>query len=171
MTGFSIYGATLVLLYAASTSYHVARSPRLKRALRIFDHVSIFLLIAGTYTPFGLIFLREAWTGWTLLVLLWSIALAGLVFKMLSAYRFHPAAGALYLAMGWICVFFIQPMWAAIPLGAMALLIAGGLAYTVGMVFFGWHDLPYNHTVWHLFVLAGSVLHYCAVALYTLPAG
>lgn len=163
-----IYGGTLVFLYGASTLYHSARSKRLKRILQIVDHIAIFLLIAGSYTPFAMGLMRDGW-GWTLLALVWGLALAGLVFKVFSRYRFHWAATTLYLLMGWLSVLFIQPMWAAIPFGGMMLLIAGGLAYTAGVVFFGWHSLPYSHAIWHLFVLAGSAFHYFAVALYVLP--
>lgn len=161
----AIYGGTLVFLYAVSTLYHSARSPRAKHILRILDHIGIFLLIAGTYTPFAMIFLRDGW-GWTLLAIVWCLALAGLLFKMLSSYRFHWGATTLYLAMGWLSVLFVEPMLAAVPIGALYLLVAGGLAYTVGVIFYGWHSLPYSHAIWHLFVLAGSACHYFAVALY-----
>jgi len=163
-----IYGGTLVFLYASSTLYHSARSPRLKRTLQIVDHVAIFLLIAGTYTPFAMVVMRDGW-GWTLLALVWSLAVAGLIFKIVSKHRFHWSASTLYLLMGWLAVFFIEPMTAALPYGAFLLLVAGGLAYTFGVIFFGWKSLPYNHAVWHLFVLVGSVLHYLAIVLYVLP--
>jgi hemolysin III len=163
-----IYGGTLVFLYGASTLYHSARTPKMKRALRLVDHIAIFLLIAGTYTPFTLVLMRDGW-GWTLLTIVWSLALVGLLFKLFSTHRFHWGTTAIYLLMGWISVLFIEPMWAALPFGAMMLLIAGGLAYTVGTVFFGWHSLPYSHAVWHIFVLVGSALHYFAIAFYVLP--
>lgn len=163
-----IYGGTLVLLYAASTSYHSARTPRCKRLLRIVDHIAIFLLIAGTYTPFAMIFMRDG-IGWTMLALVWIVAVIGLCFKVFSRNRFHWTGTVLYLAMGWIGVLFVQPLLEALPLGAFLWLLAGGLAYTAGVVFYGWHSLPYSHAVWHLFVLAGSILHYAAVVLYIVP--
>ena len=163
-----IYGGTLVFLYGASTLYHSARTKRMKRALRIVDHIAIFLLIAGTYTPFAMGLMRDGW-GWTLLALVWGIALTGLVFKLVSTYRFHWSATALYLLMGWLGVLFIEPVAAAIPLGALLLIAAGGLAYTVGVIFYGWRSLPYSHAVWHVFVILGSVLHYLAVLWYVLP--
>jgi len=163
-----IYGGTLVFLYGASTCYHSARQPRAKRILRIVDHVAIFLLIAGTYTPFTMIFLRDGF-GWIVLSLVWGIAIVGLLFKIFSQRRFHWSATAIYLLMGWVSVLFIDPMLQAIPLGALLWLLAGGLAYTVGVIFFGWHGLPYSHAIWHVFVLVGSITHYCAVLFYVLP--
>lgn len=163
-----IYGGTLVFLYATSTLYHSAQSPRLKRTLRILDHIAIFLLIAGTYTPFAMGVMRDGW-GWTILTLVWGIAIAGLLFKLFSRHRFHWAATTIYLLMGWVSVLFIDPVWAALPAGALGLLAAGGLAYTAGVVFYGWHSLPYSHAVWHVFVLVGSVLHYLAVVWYVVP--
>jgi hemolysin III len=163
-----IYGGTLVFLYGASTCYHSAREPRSKRMLRIVDHVAIFLLIAGTYTPFTMIFLRDG-LGWLLLSLVWGVAVAGLLFKVFSRRRFHWSTTVLYVIMGWFSVLFVEPMLQAIPLGALLWLLAGGLAYTVGIIFFGWHALPYSHAIWHVFVLAGSVAHYCAVLFYVLP--
>jgi hemolysin III len=163
-----IYGGSLVFLYAASTLYHSARTRRMKEVLRLVDHIAILLLIAGSYTPFTMVFMRDGW-GWTLLGLVWGLAIAGLCFKLFSNHRFHWTSTAIYLLMGWVSVLFIQPMWSAIPTGAMILLVAGGLAYTAGVIFFGWHDLPYSHAIWHVFVLVGSVLHYFAVVLYVLP--
>jgi len=163
-----IYGGTLVFLYGASTCYHSARQPRAKRILRIVDHVAIFLLIAGTYTPFTMIFLWDGF-GWIVLSLVWGIAIVGLLFKIFSQRRFHWSATAIYLLMGWVSVLFIDPMLQAIPLGALLWLLAGGLAYTVGVIFFGWHGLPYSHAIWHVFVLVGSITHYCAVLFYVLP--
>lgn len=164
----AVFGGTLVFLYGTSTLYHSARSKRTKRVLRIVDHIAIFLLIAGTYTPFTVLLMREGW-GWTLLALVWGLALAGLLFKLFSSYRFHPASTALYLLMGWLGVLFVDPVRVAMPTGALLLVAAGGLAYTVGVVFYGWHSLRYSHAIWHVFVLVGSVCHYIAVALYVLP--
>lgn len=163
-----IYGGTLVFLYGTSTCYHSARQPRAKRMLRILDHVAIFLLIAGTYTPFTMVFLRDG-LGWILLSLVWGIAVVGLLFKIFSQRRFHWSTTGLYLLMGWLSVLFIKPVLAAVPLGALLWLAAGGLAYTIGVVFYGWHSLPYSHAIWHVFVLVGSATHYIAVLLYVVP--
>jgi hemolysin III len=165
----SIYGATLVMLYAASTLYHGVRSPRAKRILRIIDHAAIYLLIAGTYTPFALVNLRGG-LGWTLFGLVWGLAAAGIVLKAFHVDRFPIASTLVYLSMGWLVVVAWKPVVAALPGGGLALLLAGGIAYTAGVIFFAAHKLPFNHAIWHLFVLAGSVCHYVAVLLYVLPA-
>lgn len=165
-----IYGGSLVFLYAASTCYHSVRQPRAKRILRILDHVAIFLLIAGTYTPFTMVFLRDG-VGWMLLALVWGIAVVGLLFKIFSRRRFHWSTTALYLLMGWLSVLFIKPVLDAVPLGALLWLAAGGLAYTIGVVFYGWRSLRFSHAIWHVFVLVGSISHYVAVLLYVVPLG
>lgn len=162
-----VYGGTLVFLYGTSTLYHSVQTPRLKRTLRVVDHIAIFLLIAGTYTPFTVVLLREGW-GWTVLALVWTFAIGGLLFKLFSVHRFHPAATSLYLLMGWMGVLFAHPVSVALPTGALLLIVAGGLAYTVGVVFYGWHSLRYSHAIWHLFVLGGSACHYAAIVLYVL---
>lgn len=165
-----IYGSTLVFLYAASTCYHSARRRRTKRMLRIVDHVAIFLLIAGTYTPFAMVFLRDG-IGWTLLALVWGVAVVGLLFKIFSRRRFHWSTTGLYLLMGWLSVLFIEPVLAAVPLGALLWIAVGGFAYTIGVVFYRWEALPYSHAIWHVFVLIGSISHYLAVLLYVVPVG
>ncbi len=165
----SVYGATLVLLYAASTAYHAARSRRWKHFFRIVDHSSIYLLIAGTYTPFTLVNLRGPW-GWTLFGLVWGLAAAGILFKIWFVDHFAFLSTAVYLAMGWMAVIAIRPVFAAVPSGGRLWLLAGGLSYTIGVAFFAWNKLPYNHTIWHLFVLGGSVSHFFAVMYYVLPA-
>ncbi len=164
----AVFGGSLVFLYSTSTLYHSVRSPETKQYLRILDHVAIFLLIAGTYTPFTVVLVREGW-GWTLLALVWGFAIAGLLFKLFSKHRFHPAATSLYLAMGWMGILLVDPMRAALPFGALLLVAAGGIAYTVGVIFYGWHSLRYSHAIWHVFVLVGSICHFIAVALYVLP--
>jgi len=164
----AVFGGSLVFLYSASTLYHSVRSPETKQYLRILDHVAIFLLIAGTYTPFTVVLMREGW-GWTLLALIWGLAIAGLLFKLVSKHRFHPAATSLYLAMGWMGILLVDPMRAALPFGALLLVAAGGIAYTVGVIFYGWHSLRYSHAIWHVFVLVGSICHFIAIALYILP--
>lgn len=165
---FTIYGATLVLLYLTSTLYHHLRHPIRKRWLRVLDHASIYLLIAGTYTPFMLINMRGPW-GWTIFGVVWGLALIGVVMKLFYTGRLRIVSMLLYLGMGWLIVVALKPMVEAIPAGGIAWLLAGGLAYTGGVFFYLWRDLPYHHAIWHLFVLGGSILHFCAVWFYALP--
>jgi len=164
----SIYGATLVCLYAASTLYHAALSPRLKRALKIFDHSAIYLLIAGTYTPFLLFYLRGAW-GWSLFGVIWGLAFAGILFKFWFVDHFQYLSTAVYLAMGWLVVIAAKPILAHVPMITLLWIAAGGILYSSGVIFYIWKRLPYSHVVWHLFVLAGSACHYVAVLRSVLP--
>ena len=164
----SIYGATLVLLYTASTLYHAVRSPRLKHAFRIVDRSCIYLLIAGSYTPFTLVTLRGSW-GWTLFGLVWVLAAAGIVFQLLCANRFKVLSAVGYILMGWLAVFAVKPLIDALPAGGFAWLLTGGIVYTVGALFYLIKKLPYNHAIWHLFVIGGSACHYVAVLLYVVP--
>ena len=161
----SIFGATLVLTYLASTLYHLVRRPVWKRVLRVLDHVCIYLLIAGTYTPFVLAFFSEG-TMLTLLYVIWGLALAGTVFKIFFTGRFPILSTGLYVAMGWMSILAIESLIVTLPGGCLMWLLAGGLFYTGGVVFFAWQRLPYNHAVWHVFVLAGSACHYLAVMRY-----
>ncbi|MEJ2480750.1 MAG: hemolysin III family protein [Acidihalobacter sp.] len=163
----SIYGACLVLMYGASTLYHAIPQPRIKSALRHLDHASIFLLIAGTYTPFTLINLNGPW-GWSLFGVIWGLAALGLILQPLLKQR-RGVAVALYIAMGWAALIAIKPLIHAVAPTGIALLAAGGLAYTLGTIFYGWRKLPYSHAVWHGFVLLGSVLHFFAVLFYVVP--
>jgi hemolysin III len=169
VAGCGVFGLTLVFAYAASTAYHSFRKPHLRRALKILDHSAIYLLIAGTYTPFTLVNLRGFW-GWTLFGLVWTLSAVGITFKLFHVDRFKVMSTLVYVMMGWIVVIAIKPLLAAIPMAGIIWLVAGGLFYTVGVVFFAWDKIPYNHAVWHLFVLAGSVCHYFAVLFYVLPA-
>ena len=164
----SVYGVTLVTLYAASTLYHSFRAPRLKQAFQVVDHCSIYLLIAGTYTPFTLVMLRGGW-GWSLFGLVWSLSFCGVIFKLFCINRFKILSTVVYVLMGWLAVVAIKPIFAMLPMGCIVLLFAGGLSYTVGVLFFAWERLPYNHAIWHLFVVAGSILHFLAVVFYVLP--
>jgi hemolysin III len=166
--GCSIYGATLVLVYAASTLYHGVRNPRIKHIFRLFDHVAVYLVIAGTYTPFMLISLRGFW-GWTLLVLVWSLSLFGIAFKLTFVNRYKGVSMALYLVIAWLAIIAAKPIISSIPLGCLALIMGGGVAYMIGLVFFAWERLPFSHTIWHIFVIVGSICHYCAVVFYVLP--
>jgi hemolysin III len=164
----SIYGATLVLLFSSSTLYHSCRSERAKHICRIIDHASIYLLIAGTYTPFVLVSLRGGW-GWSLFGVVWGLALAGIVFQVFFVSRFRVLQTLIYLAMGWLAVIAIKPLMTRVPLPGLIWLLAGGLSYTVGALFYLWKKLPYHHGIWHIFVLAGGVCHYFAILFYVLP--
>ena len=164
----SIYGATLICLYTASTLYHAVISPRVKRALRIFDHSAIYLLIAGTYTPFLLVSLRGPW-GWSLFGVIWGLALAGVLFKFWFVERFAILSTAVYIAMGWLVLIAAKPVSTHLSLTAIIWLLAGGLAYTGGVIFFAAKRMPYSHAIWHLFVLAGSICHYFAVLSMVIP--
>ncbi len=169
ITSCSIYGSTMILLYVASTLYHGIPIPSIKGILRQIDHSAIYLLIAGTYTPFMLVNLRGSW-GWSLFGIVWGIAVLGIVLKATSYGRLPGISLALYLAMGWIVVIAIKPMFAAIDQGGLLLLLLGGVAYTGGVVFYVWKKLPYSHAIWHLFVMAGSCFHFFAILLYVIPS-
>jgi hemolysin III len=163
-----IFGATLILLYSASTLYHSCRKPRLKSAFKILDHSCIYLLIAGTYTPFLLVTLRGA-VGWTMFAVIWVLAFAGVIFKFFFVHRFNILSTLAYIFMGWMIIFVIKPLMDSLPTGGIVWLVAGGLAYTLGTIFYAWNKLPFNHAIWHLFVLAGSACHFFAVIFYVLP--
>lgn len=164
----SVFGATLILLYTTSTLYHSIPIERAKGVLRMLDHSAIFLLIAGTYTPFTLVSLRGPW-GWGLFAAIWTLAVGGIVLRLFLRGRLHGLVVALYVLMGWVIVVAIQPMIERVAPGGLLLLAAGGLAYTVGVVFYKWRSLRYHHAVWHGFVLLGSCLHFFAVLFYVIP--
>lgn len=166
VVGSSIFAATLVAMYAASTLYHALRPSRAKRVLRVFDHGAIYLLIAGTYTPFTLGVLRGPW-GWTLLGLVWGLAAAGVVLKSVRGFRHPRVSTVVYLLMGWLVVVAIKPMVANMPFAGLMWLLAGGLCYTGGIVFYALDHRRYVHAIWHLFVLGGSACHVVAVLLYS----
>ncbi len=168
VVSFSIYGACLFLLHLSSTLYHALRPPRAKKVFRVFDHCSIYLLIAGTYTPFLLLSLWGSW-GLTLLIAIWSLAIAGVVFKSLFIHRLKKASVVLYVLMGWMIVVAAREAWLRVPHAAIGYVAAGGLSYTAGVAFYAWKRLPYNHAIWHLFVLGGSICHYVAILVYLLP--
>ncbi len=168
ITGCAIYGSTLVCLYTASTLYHGIQSPHLKRALKVFDHSAIYLLIAGTYTPFLLVNLRGGW-GWTLLSIVWTLAVAGIIFKFWFVDYFPILSTVVYLLMGWLALIAVKPLFGLVPTGGLIWLMAGGLAYTVGVVFYAWKRIPYNHVIWHAFVMTGSACHYFAVLYSVIP--
>jgi hemolysin III len=162
IAGTAAFATALVLLYLSSTLYHAARDPVLRARLKVLDHCAIFLLIAGTYTPFTLISLRGPW-GWTLFGVVWGLAAAGIVFKLFFTGRFKGLSTALYIGLGWLVVFAMRPLAESVPEGTLPWLVAGGLAYTAGTVFYMSRKIPYAHGIWHLFVLAGSVFHFVAV--------
>lgn len=168
IVSFSIYGSTLILLYLASTLYHSIQYPKVKHILRIFDHAAIYLLIAGTYTPFTLVSMRGPW-GWSLFGIVWGLALMGVAFKTIFIGRYEKIATAAYVLMGWLVVVAFKQMVLTIPPGGIVWLVLGGVAYTLGVIFYAWNKLPYNHAIWHLFVLAGSICHFFAILFYVLP--
>jgi len=160
-----VYGVSLVLMYAASTSLHAARQPGLKLRFQLFDHVAIYLLIAGTYTPF-LASLMQGFVGFTLLASVWSLALAGIVIKVKNADRLGETSPLPCLGLGWLVLVALKPLVAAVPAAGIALLVAGGVSYSIGMLFFCRDDKRYFHAIWHLFVMVGTACHFCAVLLY-----
>ena len=164
----AIYGAAMVLMFTMSTLYHSFTNPQVKRVFRVLDHEMIFLMIAGSYTPFVLITLRGA-LGWTLFGIVWGIAAAGLVFQGFFTGRFKKASTALYLLMGWIIVFALKPLLAGMPAAGVRWLVAGGLCYTLGAVVYLFKRVKYHHAVWHMLVLAGSACHYFAILWHVLP--
>lgn len=165
IVGAAVFAATVLLAYLASTVYHAISWPRAKAVLRAVDHSAIFLLIAGTYTPFTLGVLRGGW-GWTLFGMVWTLALAGVIMKCLGGVRFHKLSMAVYLGMGWLIVVAIVPLVERMPAAGLAWLVAGGLAYTGGVLFYALDRYRYLHFVWHLFVLAGTACHAVAVMGY-----
>ncbi len=168
VTSCAIYASTLVLVYLCSTLYHSLVRTRARHVFQVLDHSAIYLLIAGTYTPFTLVSLRGT-LGWFLFSIVWSLAIAGVVFKSFAVDRFAVASATIYLFMGWFIVFAARPLIHAISWHGMMWIAAGGLAYTVGILFFAFDRLRYFHALWHVFVLAGSVCHYFAVLLYVVP--
>lgn len=162
--GAALFAVSAALLYLASTLYH-AMPPGRKPFFRMLDHLAIFILIAGTYTPFALGPLRGAF-GWFIFATVWLLALLGVLFKTLARFRFPYVSTALYLGMGWLALFMIRPLAAHMPAAGLAWLVAGGVAYTAGTLFYHWERLRYSHLMWHLFVLAGTSCHFIAVLRY-----
>lgn len=164
----SIFGASMIVLYTASTLYHSLPMPETKRIMRVVDHASIYLLIAGTYTPFTLVTLEGAW-GWSLFGVVWGLAIVGIIFKLFFTGRFDRISVAIYVAMGWCGLVAIKPMMAAWPTTGLWLLVAGGLAYTGGVIFYLLERMRYHHAIWHLFVMAGTTLHYFVILFFVVP--
>jgi hemolysin III len=162
----AVFGTSLIVLYSSSTLYHIATTHRWKARFQTLDHICIYLLIAGSYTPFTLITLRGPW-GWSIFGAVWAMAIGGIFMKTLwKGKKDHWFSTALYLLMGWLIVLAIGPLWRQLPAAGVGWLAAGGLSYTLGVVFFAWNRLPFNHAIWHLFVLTGSVCHVLAVSLF-----
>ncbi|WP_308722043.1 PAQR family membrane homeostasis protein TrhA [Paenibacillus polysaccharolyticus] len=168
VVSFTIYGITMLMLYTNSTLVHALKEGEAKDLFEFFDHSSIYLFIAGTYTPFLFVAVRGT-LGWTLFGVIWGIALAGVIFKAFFTKKFLFMSTIFYIAMGWLIVIAWQPLVSAIPTGGIVLLVAGGLMYTLGTLFYVWRGFPFHHAIWHLFVLAGSILHFFAVLIYLTP--
>ena len=162
IAGCTVFGLTLIFLYTASTLYHALRSPRAKHIFKIVDHSAIYLLIAGTYTPFTLVNLRGIW-GWTLFAIVWTLSAIGITLKIFHIDKFKILSTLVYVLMGWLGIIAIKPLFQVVPPTGLALLFAGGFFYTFGVVFFASKRIPYNHAIWHVFVMAGSICHYFAV--------
>jgi len=164
----SIFGLTLIVLYSASTLYHAIPHPDIKSILQKVDHSSIYLLIAGSYTPFTLVNLRGEW-GWSLFAVVWLCAITGIVLELTAKKRREWLSLCLYLGMGWVIVIAIKPLMSSVEPGGLLLLVLGGLCYTLGVIFYVWDRLSYNHAIWHIFVMGGSTLHFFAVLFYVIP--
>jgi len=165
----AIFGASLIALYAASTTYHSATRAELRARLRVIDHATIYILIAGTYTPFTLITLNGA-TGWTIFAVSWAMAISGISLKLFFTGRFNLISTLMYVFMGWIIIFAVKPLIANLSTEGLYWLVAGGLSYTIGAIIYSIKKVPLNHAIFHLFVLAGSICHFVAVYFYVLPS-
>ena len=163
--GAAVFGLTMVILYLASTLYHLLTHVRAKQFFRHLDHCAIFLLIAGSYTPFTLGVLRGPW-GWTLLAIVWTLAIVGITLKCVGGMQHWWISMVLYLVMGWLAIVAVKPILTLVPLPGILLILAGGIAYSGGLAFFAAHRIRYNHFIWHLFVIAGTTCHYLAVLWY-----
>ncbi len=167
VVSFTIFGVCMVLLYSCSTLLHATRNQKLKDVFEILDHSAIYLLIAGTYTPFLLVTLRGT-IGWSMFGIVWGLALIGIVFKIFFVKRFIIMSTLFYILMGLLIIFAIKPLYENLAFGGMLWLVIGGLLYTVGSIFYVWRKIPYHHAIWHVFVLAGSVSHFVSVLFYVL---
>ncbi|MBP2001155.1 hemolysin III [Paenibacillus shirakamiensis] len=168
VVSFTVYGVSMLLLYSSSTLVHSFHEGKLKDLFEFFDHSSIYIYIAGTYTPFMLVAVRSP-LGWTLFGIVWGIALLGVLFKAFFVKKFLFLSTLFYILMGWSIVIAWQPLTAALPANGIHLLVAGGLMYTFGTIFYVWRAFPYHHAIWHLFVLGGSIVHFFAILWYLLP--
>ncbi len=165
IVSFSVYGFTLFFLYLSSTLYHSILIEKAKKVFRVFDHVSIYLLIAGSYTPITLVAMRGTW-GWTIFGVIWGLALLGIVLNIISLEKTKIISTVLYVLMGWLIIIAVKPMLQLIPAGLFTWLLAGGILYTLGIIFYICRKIPFNHGIWHLFVLGGSIAHYLGFLFY-----
>jgi len=168
IVSFSIYGASLIVLYSASTFYHYVQSPKLRHRLNIFDHSAIYVLIAGTYTPFTLVVLN-GWVGWTIFGVSWGLALIGIILKLFFTGKYDKISTFAYVLMGWVVIFAIKPLVENLAFEGLMWLLAGGIFYTVGAILYSIKRIKYNHAIFHIFVLLGSFAHFIAVFFYVLP--
>ncbi len=168
IVGVTVYGASLVILYLASTLYHLSRKQKVRNKLNIFDHSSIYVLIAGTYTPFLLVTLHGPW-GWSLLGIVWGLAIGGIVFKIFFIGKYDLVSALLYVLMGWLIIIAIKPLNENLATGGLWWLLGGGISYSVGAVFYMVKKIPYNHAIFHIWVLLGSLAHFIAVFFYVIP--
>ena len=168
IVSFSIYGASLIVLYSASTFYHYVQNPKLRHKLNIFDHSAIYVLIAGTYTPFALVVLK-GWVGWTIFGVSWGLALLGVILKLFFIGRFDKISTIAYVLMGWLIIFAIKPLVSNLPFEGLMWLLSGGIFYTVGAILYSIKGIKYNHAIFHIFVLLGSFSHFMAVFFHVLP--
>ncbi len=164
----AVFCSVLSIFYIISTLYHTLRNPRVRYVFRVLDHAGIFLVIAASYTPFTLVSMREG-NGWALFGVVWGLAIAGTVFKSLMTHRLAFLAPVLYIALGWLIVVDLEGLLTMVPIKGVLWLFAGGLCYTVGIVFYAIDRIPYNHAIWHLFVIAGSLCHYLSILWYVVP--
>jgi hemolysin III len=167
LLSFIIYGFSIIFLFTASTLYHSFHGEAIKKKLRVFDHIGIYLMIAGTYTPFTLVTLNNSW-GIGIFIAVWTIAIFGIAFKLFFTGRYEKISLASYLVMGWIVIIAIKPMIEAIHPNGLWLMVAGGVSFSIGTIFYRWHSLPYQHAIWHVFVMLGGGFHYFAVLYYTI---
>lgn len=165
IVSYSVYGVSMVVLYTASTFFHSSKPGNLRKKLNVFDHASIFFLIAGTYTPFTLVTLRGGW-GWSIFGVVWGLAIAGIILKLFYTGRFEKISTAIYIILGWLIIIAIKPLIENFTPAGLFWLGLGGISYSVGAGFFLWHKLPYNHAIFHVFVLIGSISHFFAVYFY-----
>ncbi|MHC6180654.1 PAQR family membrane homeostasis protein TrhA [Clostridium sp. JNZ X4-2] len=165
---YTIYGISMFILYLGSTLYHSITNVKAKRVFRIFDHASIYLLIAGTYTPFTLTILRNS-VGWTIFWIIWILAILGIIMKVFWVGKYEIASTLLYIFMGWIIIFAMKKLLVLLSPAGIALLVAGGIIYTVGAVLYMMNKIPYNHAIWHIFVMGGSTCHFFCIFLYLFP--
>ena len=168
IVSFSVFGASLIILYAASTFYHSAKKSELRNRLNIIDHASIYVLIAGTYTPFTLVTLKGT-IGWVIFGISWGLALTGIILKLFFTGKYNLMSTIMYVLMGWVIVFAIKPLINNLPLAGLLWLVAGGISYTIGAILYGIKKIKFNHAIFHMFVLTGSICHFMSVYFYVLP--